>query len=242
MGKILFTAKKRNVIAAIKYGLLYNWYAATDSRKITSSDTWKISYGTSFGTSAYYILRTYLGGATKGYKLKETGFTYWDSPNTGATNEVGFNLRAGGSRNADGTFGGLKTTAELGDLNTGSSAPYGSNWEAYYSSANFNFPPTNSANLGHAYRFYRPATASEQLLADGTACDSYVGNDGKIYRTVKIGTQVWIADNIAETKFRNGDTIPFAGGNGINFTNAEWAALTTAGCCPYNNDWTNVLL
>ena len=36
---IIVQEKTEGCITEIKYGLLYNWYAATDVRKITSSDT-----------------------------------------------------------------------------------------------------------------------------------------------------------------------------------------------------------
>lgn len=87
---------------------------------------------------------------------------------------------------------------------------------------------------GGSFRLFRLATIQEQLLSDGTPCDPYIGNDGKVYRTIKINDKVWTADNLAETKFRDGSDIP-------NVTdNAEWEALTTAGMCAYNNDINNI--
>lgn len=62
-----------------------------------------------------------------------------------------------------------------------------------------------------------------------------VGNDGKVYPTVAIGTQVWMAANLAETKYRNGDTIPTV------TDNTTWAGLTTGAKCAYNNDESNVM-
>lgn len=63
---------------------------------------------------------------------------------------------------------------------------------------------------------------------------TYVGNDSKVYRTICIGNIEWLADNLAETKCRNGDLIPEV------TDNAAWAALTTGALCAYNNDWNNV--
>jgi uncharacterized protein (TIGR02145 family) len=46
-----------------------------------------------------------LGGEPiAGGKLKETGTTHWNNPNTGATNETGFTALPGGGRNIDGAF------------------------------------------------------------------------------------------------------------------------------------------
>jgi uncharacterized protein (TIGR02145 family) len=53
--------------------------------------------------------------------------------------------------------------------------------------------------------------------------------DGNVYRTIKIGNQVWMAENLRTTHFDNGDEIP-------NVTdNEEWAAQLSAAYCNYNN-------
>ena len=68
----------------------------------------------------------------------------------------------------------------------------------------------------------------------------YTGNDGQVYTAVAINELYWTQQNLIETKFRDGSIIPFHGvDNDENFTNAEWAALTTAGVCAYNNDLSN---
>ena len=53
--------------------------------------------------------------------------------------------------------------------------------------------------------------------------------DGNQYKTIKIGNQTWMAENLRVTHYQNGAEIS-------NITdNEEWAALTTGAYCNYNN-------
>lgn len=215
------------------YGLLYNWYAAADARKITSSDDWIVPQYTNYNTLRLYVDPTgTITSNTAGGKLKETGTTYWNSPNTGATNEYNFNARGSSARLAsNGTFSPLKTiahfwtTTDLGGISRRSI-------NMTYSTGLLTITGISSVGNGHCIR----------LLYTGAGTPTeYVGNDSKKYRVITIGTQTWLADNLAETRFRDGSIIPWYGADPANyFTNAEWAALTTAGCCAYNNDMANV--
>lgn len=82
-----------NVAKGAKYGKLYNWLAATDTRFIAPKG-WHVPNKTD-----WTALINYLGGEdVAGGKLKEGGFKHWNRPNAGATNESGFTALAGGSR------------------------------------------------------------------------------------------------------------------------------------------------
>jgi uncharacterized protein (TIGR02145 family) len=74
------------------YGASYNWYTV-GTNKICPKG-WHVPTDVEWTT-----LTTYLGGeSVAGGKLKETGTTHWESPNTGATNESGFKALSGGDR------------------------------------------------------------------------------------------------------------------------------------------------
>jgi len=54
--------------------------------------------------------------------------------------------------------------------------------------------------------------------------------DENTYRTVKIGTQTWMAENLKTTHLNNGKSIP-------QITDGDkWSQLSTPGYCWYNND------
>ncbi|PID68340.1 MAG: hypothetical protein CR968_02175 [Flavobacteriia bacterium] len=84
------------------YGVLYNWAAAMAGASTSVENPsgvqgicpegWHMPSGTEWTE-----LMDYLGGQdVAGGKLKATGTDYWSAPNTGATDEVGFNARGGG--------------------------------------------------------------------------------------------------------------------------------------------------
>jgi uncharacterized protein (TIGR02145 family) len=80
-----------------------------------------------------------------------------------------------------------------------------------------------SSTINHLYRgFPEPI------------CGSFTDIDGNVYKTVMIGTQEWMAENLKVTHYRNGDAIPEV------TENSEWWGLITGAYCAYNNDISNV--
>jgi uncharacterized protein (TIGR02145 family) len=67
-------------------------------------------------------------------------------------------------------------------------------------------------------------------LAQGGASDITVRDaDGNIYKTVKIGKQVWMEENLRTTKYNDGSSIPLV------TDNVQWDKNTTGAYCYYNN-------
>ncbi len=82
------------------YGKLYNWYTVVDPRNVCPTG-WHVPTD-----AEWTVLIDYLGGnSVAGGKMKSTGTQYWESPNTGATNESGFSGLPGDRRTSDGSFG-----------------------------------------------------------------------------------------------------------------------------------------
>jgi uncharacterized protein (TIGR02145 family) len=81
------------------YGAMYNWYAVNTGKLCPVG--WHVPTDDDWNT-----LINYAGGTSvAGGNLKETGTTYWQSPNSGATDEFGFSALPAGYRSiANGTF------------------------------------------------------------------------------------------------------------------------------------------
>lgn len=102
------------------YGKLYNWHAVNNSNGICP-EGWHVP-----SDSAWTELTDFLGGATiTGGKLKESGTTHWNSPNTNASNMSGFTALPGGLRGVSGAF---SDKGLAGNWWTATSVSTGSAW------------------------------------------------------------------------------------------------------------------
>jgi uncharacterized protein (TIGR02145 family) len=86
---------------------------------------------------------------------------------------------------------------------------------------------TNSVGTGYGDILSFTTTDS-----NGTVTDI----DGNTYRTIKIGNQWWMAENLKVTHYRNGITIP------IVADSASWSGQTSGAYCNINNDASQVAI
>ncbi|MBN2412230.1 fibrobacter succinogenes major paralogous domain-containing protein [candidate division KSB1 bacterium] len=87
-------------------------------------------------------------------------------------------------------------------------------------------------SLLYCSKSYRQQEEETKKIETGTLTDI----DGNVYKTVKIGNQWWMAENLKVTHYRNGDAIPNVTGN------PEWNNLTTGAYCYYDNDSNNAAI
>jgi uncharacterized protein (TIGR02145 family) len=205
----------------VKYGLLYNWYAATDARLICA-DGWHIPTRAEWESLATYI------GADPSLKIIEPSLLYWDNIDVN-TNEFSLNMRGSGQRTT--TFMYLKTVSQTWTSTNGLYGPTSKYFLQLVSQPTHTFSFFSDSN--NFWRGYGIRSVKDSTILTHGQTGTYTGNDGKVYRTICIGTQEWLADNLCETKYRNGDDIPEV------TDNATWAALTAGALCAYDNDWSN---
>lgn len=58
---------------------------------------------------------------------------------------------------------------------------------------------------------------------------SFTDIDGNVYKTVQIGDQIWMAENLRVSHYRNGEPVKYFSGNDT------WTNWKTGACCNYNN-------
>jgi uncharacterized protein (TIGR02145 family) len=139
--------------------------------------------------------------------LQVTGITFTDAQFTLFSGGTSFNVSSGGSQNVT-----------------------------------VRFTPSSAGNKTGILRISNNSSVNpKEVNLNGTGDSSPSGEtgtmtdqDGNVYRTIKIGNQWWMAENLKVTHYRNGDLIP----NVIDDT--EWSNLTTGARCAYDNDENNV--
>ncbi len=84
----------------------------------------------------------------------------------------------------------------------------------------------------HTMDFQTVGYSEEFTIQDagGSEPGTVTDIDGNVYKTVKIGDQWWLAENLKVTHYRNGDPIPSVTNNN------DWENLSTGAYCVYDND------
>jgi len=201
--------------AVAGFGRLINGYAIMDSRNIAPAG-WHIPSNVEWSTLFTTI------SPSGGGKIKEMGYTHWLSPNTGATNMYGFNCVGAGFRKEIYDFLLLRFDCWF----------WSSTWVSGYNQAfviSFNSDLPAVGNL-----IYTSGGSLRCIKDNSTDTGSVTGNDGTVYPTVKIGDQVWMAQNSVETKYRDGSVIPEV----RDYT--AWIGLTSGAWCYPNNNASNL--
>lgn len=97
----------------------------------------------------------------------------------------------------------------------------------YYIHRNNNSNSSSSKNLVFQKKDKTLSTESNNnSIIHGSVTDI----DGNIYKTVTIGKQEWMAENLNVEHYRNGDPV-----QQVKIYN-DWKKLTTGACCYYEND------
>jgi len=68
------------------------------------------------------------------------------------------------------------------------------------------------------------------IETDGVERLAVIDYDGNVYKTIQIGDQVWMAENLKTTKFNDGMTIPLV------TDNVTWLSLSSPGYSAYDNN------
>jgi uncharacterized protein (TIGR02145 family) len=199
-----------------KYGRLYNWVTAQSvcpvGWHLPSNDEWhKLSLFLDPEAVNERVESQAGGGMLK-------SISGWNSPNVGATNESGFSALPGGDRNYYGVFN--------------YSGKYG-NW---WSSTEYKSSPLcrslNNDN-GNVIAFFGQTGENDGMsvrcIKDNTVTDL----DGNVYKSILIGSQTWMAENLKTTKYNNGTSIPLV------TDTTSWSNLSTPAYCWYKNHEVN---
>jgi len=176
-----------------KYGKLYNWYAVNDSRGLAPAG-WQIPKNEDWES-----LINYLGKDSSATMLKsKTDWQTGDGSNTTRFNAYPAGLRIGGLINGNSSYDSCEQAGGECDY-------WASDYTIDAGVHFYMFDAYNKAEIGGeqkgyglSVRCFRPITIAVN------------NNQLNTYKSVKIGNQIWMAENLNVSTFNNGDPITIA--------------------------------
>jgi len=195
---------------SIKYGRLYNWYAATDPRGIAPAG-WHVP-----STAELTALINFVGDNHNGNKL--LGIV----PDRPYTDDFGFKGVLGGIKNTNSGFIEMETYMWLWSKDMSYVFyPADSGNSMYIQYQGYDSTITDNYNLA-------TDGLSIRLIKDNSINEGDIIIDGDTYNTVTIGNQVWLQQNLAVKHYQNGNLI------GSDFSG------TVGAVAAYDNNESNV--
>lgn len=253
----VFVARNQRTSTNINvlYGYLYNWYVGgeTNTKKITSSDEWRlpifndvlnefivlndyidINLGARYLKSCRQLDNAYCNLCESDETCSPVDEPYWEKKYTYGVDRYGFRALPGGARlKSPFNFRWLHSILYMWTPNRPNQIiyPNSGNICSIWSDQNAVRYGNGGENIGASIRLLRDTTEAEGSLPDGIIDGVYyTGNNGVEYPITKIGTQVWLAWSLVETKYRDGSAIPEVQ------SQTAWDGLTTGARCSYNNN------
>ena len=244
----------------IKYGFLYNGF---DLDNLPNPDNFipPSITGTASGIESQNVkvdfrvpsdddfkeLEMYLGmseeeansvgvrGTNEGSKLATNG-EFWDVGaliNDAELGISGFNARGSSLRDAEGGFSPLKVDFYI-HTNTLIHSQLLCRNLVYFGSRITRL--SRSKKEGKTVRLVRDSTFNDFYLPEFVELPqeyAYKGNDNHLYKTVRIGNQIWLQESLIETEDNNGNPI-----NEIT-DNTDWSNATSLARCSFDNNEDN---
>jgi len=227
--------------STIEYGRLYNWPAAAHAN--IAPVGWSVPSPANFTTLFDYINNTF-NVAPDDYGV---GNHLKHRRKNGTPVVTGFNTSTNPRWNAHGThygrdtvyFGGIagglynngfSVINQYGYFYTKTTASY--RQLAFDGNTFTSYTAIGAETLGLSIRCFRSASTAEQEASDGRHMGQVMDIDGNVYDTVKIGTQIWMVENLATTRLNDGTEITLVTSGAMSNSVPNYAN--------YNNDTANV--
>ena len=165
----------------------------------------------------------------------ETETAVYVETHTETTNENGLViLEIGGGNAVDGTFSGIDWSTGMYFLKAETDLTGGTDYTITGLSQLLSVPYALYSKSAETAKDAATKADVDELLDKIKLLQAAIGvtdKEGNHYKAVKIGSQVWMVENLRTSKFNDGSIIPLVPDG------TEWAYLTTPAYCWYNNDF-----